>query len=119
MVLLVVGGVAGILNLPITIPRNTFVLHSVYAILNHKYALHLQCIFDILTGVIIMAELCLDCLNKIMGTNDPAKKYLISRSYDLCEECGEWKRVVIKMKIRYMIKDWIIQNTECRGNAKP
>ena len=54
-----------------------------------------------------MSELCLECLNKLMGTNDPAKKYIISRELDLCEECGEWKPVVITIKKRYLIKEWV------------
>ena len=42
-----------------------------------------------------MSELCVDCLNKLMGTKDSARKYIVSRELDLCEECGEWKRIVI------------------------
>ena len=47
MVLLVVGGIEGILN-AIRIPRNINVLRLVYRIMTVKYALHLQCIFDII-----------------------------------------------------------------------
>ena len=57
-----------------------------------------------------MSELCLDCLNKLMETNDTEKKYIISKEFDLCEECGEWKPVIIRMKLRYMIQDMIFQN---------
>lgn len=42
-----------------------------------------------------MSEICLDCLNKISGKNDGKMKYILSRDLDLCEECGELKRVVI------------------------
>ena len=45
--------------------------------------------------VIVMAEFCLDCLNKLNERNDPAWRYVISRDLDLCEECGEWKHVVV------------------------
>ena len=57
-----------------------------------------------------MSELCLNCLNKLMETNDTEKKYIISKEFDLCEECGEWKPVIIRMKLRYMIQDMIFQN---------
>ncbi len=49
-----------------------------------------------------MAEFCVDCWNKIMESNDPPQKFIISRELDLCEECGEWKRVIIRVKGRYL-----------------
>lgn len=52
-----------------------------------------------------MAELCLDCLNNIMNTNDPASKYILTWKKELCEECGEYKRVIIRMKYRYIAKE--------------
>ena len=52
-----------------------------------------------------MAEFCLDCWNKINGTNDSAKKYIISKDLDLCEGCGEWKRVIVaEKKYHYLYK---------------
>jgi len=42
-----------------------------------------------------MAEFCLDCLNKINETHDRKWRYILSWGKDLCEECGEYKRVVI------------------------
>ena len=52
-----------------------------------------------------MAEFCLDCLNKIEGTNDTEKEYVLTDELELCENCGEWKRVVImKRKYDYMGK---------------
>ena len=48
MVLLTVGGVFGILNLPIRIPRNTIVLQKFYGKICRKYALQLQCISGIM-----------------------------------------------------------------------
>lgn len=56
-----------------------------------------------------MSELCLECLNQLMGTNDPPQKYIISRNEDLCEECGEWKPVVIAIKRRYLIQEGVIE----------
>ncbi len=49
--------------------------------------------------VISMAEFCLDCWNKIMGANDPPGKSIIFREPDFCEECGELKPVIIRIKL--------------------
>ena len=54
-----------------------------------------------------MAEFCLECWNKLMGTEDSSKKYVMSKDLDLCEECGQWKRVIVVMKRRYIFKMWI------------
>ena len=63
-----------------------------------------------------MSELCLECLNQLMGTNDLPQKYIISRNEDLCEECGEWKPVVIAIKRRYLIQEGVIELlTRLRG----
>ena len=45
-----------------------------------------------------MAEFCLDCLNKLSNEKYSAFHYHISRDLDLCEECGEYKHVVICRK---------------------
>ena len=42
-----------------------------------------------------MAEFCLDCLNKINEAQDGKWRFIMSLQKDLCEECGEYKRVVI------------------------
>ncbi len=42
-----------------------------------------------------MAEFCLECLNKINDAHDGRWRYIMSLDVDLCEECGEYKRVVI------------------------
>ncbi len=42
-----------------------------------------------------MAEFCLDCWNKINGTNHTKCRYVLSWELDLCEECGEYKRVIV------------------------
>ncbi len=42
-----------------------------------------------------MSEMCFDCLNETMqGKADP-RKYVYSKSLDLCEGCGEYKQVVL------------------------
>jgi len=58
-----------------------------------------------------MAEFCLECWNRIMGTTDPPKKFILSKELDFCEECCEWKPVIIRVKRRYLIAEW------CRETA--
>ena len=48
-----------------------------------------------INGGDFMAEFCLDCWNRINGTDDEEDKYILSEELDLCEGCGEWKHVVI------------------------
>ena len=56
-----------------------------------------------------MAEFCLDCWNQIMGSNDPPGKYILSREPELCEECREWKPVIIRVKRRYIVAEWFCE----------
>ena len=42
-----------------------------------------------------MAEFCPDCWNDINGLSDPPEAYVLSWGYELCEGCGQWKRVVV------------------------
>lgn len=50
-----------------------------------------------------MAEFCLDCWNNLNETNDSKKKYILSKDYDLCECCGQWKSVIIMERKSYFI----------------
>lgn len=43
-----------------------------------------------------MAEFCLDCWNKLNKTHYTEKEYVVSRELDLCEECGQWKPVIVR-----------------------
>lgn len=43
-----------------------------------------------------MAEYCLDCWNKINGTNEPESNYYMSKYDDLCEGCSKYKKVIIR-----------------------
>ena len=52
-----------------------------------------------------MAEFCLDCWNKIMETNDPKRKFILSRKPDFCEECRQWKPVIIRVRKRYLVAE--------------
>lgn len=40
-----------------------------------------------------MAEFCLDCWNKLNGEDEPPENYIISQELELCEGCGELRRV--------------------------
>jgi len=42
-----------------------------------------------------MAEFCIDCMKDINKDPDAKYKYVLTRYVDLCEGCGQWKRVVI------------------------
>ena len=42
-----------------------------------------------------MAEFCVQCWNRINGTDDPPSKFIISKDLQLCEGCGEFKNIVI------------------------
>lgn len=48
-----------------------------------------------------MSEICLKCLNELLGTNYSKRKFIISKDLDLCEECGEWKNIVVARKKGY------------------
>lgn len=54
--------------------------------------------------VILMASFCLECWNKINNRNDPPRKYIISKSLDLCEGCGEWKHVLVMERKYYYFR---------------
>ncbi len=42
-----------------------------------------------------MAEFCLECWNKINETKDFSYRYVLSWRKELCEGCGEYKRIII------------------------
>lgn len=41
-----------------------------------------------------MAEFCLDCWNRINDAHWTERDYILSDEYDICEGCGEFRRVV-------------------------
>jgi len=51
-----------------------------------------------------MAELCVDCLNKIFETNYSKKKFIISEELDICEECGVLKQVIVMERKYYYLR---------------
>ena len=54
-----------------------------------------------------MAEFCLECWNKLMETNDPAEKYVLSKELDFCEECAQWKPVIVRIRRGYGAVQWL------------
>ena len=52
-----------------------------------------------------MAEICLECWRKLSDKREPRWKYVLSRELDLCEECGEWKRVIVRERF---VLPWFI-----------
>ena len=52
-----------------------------------------------------MSEICLDCYNKFENTQEKTKKFITSRKPELCEECGQYKRVIIRYRLYYIIAD--------------
>ena len=52
-----------------------------------------------------MSEICVDCFCKDSNGADNPKKFIISRYPELCEECGQYKRVIIRYKTRYILAD--------------
>ncbi len=57
-----------------------------------------------------MAEFCLECMRKLDGRDYPEDAVVLSTDLDLCEGCGQWKRVVVKFRSRLplvALKEWI------------
>ena len=42
-----------------------------------------------------MSEICLECWNKINQSNYKAYKYILSKEKELCEECGQLKKLLL------------------------
>ena len=52
-----------------------------------------------------MAEFCLNCLNKMDNTQATERDYILSNELDLCEGCGQWKRVVVRERDLKLLYD--------------
>lgn len=61
-----------------------------------------------------MAEFCLDCWNEINETQDSKWRYLLSIRKELCEECGEFKRVIITERLWSRIQRELAENMRYR-----
>lgn len=56
-----------------------------------------------------MADFCVDCWNKINKTNYKPRKFMLSKELYLCEECGNYKHIILnERKYYYMYKFRII-----------
>ena len=56
-----------------------------------------------------MAEFCLECWNRFNHTKTTQRDWILSKGPDLCEGCGQWKPVIIKLrrvKLLYDLKHW-------------
>ena len=42
-----------------------------------------------------MAEFCLKCWNELNDTNYPERKYILSETLEMCEECGKLTNVIV------------------------
>ena len=62
----------------------------------NAYLLHYQ-------GGDKMAEFCLDCWNRIHEIADTKHRYVLTLGKDLCEGCGQYKRVVVGERLLWRI----------------
>ncbi len=53
-----------------------------------------------------MAEFCLDCLRKLDHKDYPRWQVRLSLTKDLCEGCGQWKRVVMGFRGDWLRRFW-------------
>lgn len=54
-----------------------------------------------------MAEFCRECFFKTFEVDLKKKKIILSKDLELCETCGEWKNVVVKVVERNPIKGYL------------
>lgn len=45
-----------------------------------------------------MAEFCMECLNRINGTNFKEEDFIMSEALEFCEECCKFKHIVLVRK---------------------
>ncbi len=43
-----------------------------------------------------------------MDTNDPKEKFILSRKPDFCEECQQWKPVILRIRKRYLLRQLLL-----------
>ncbi len=53
-----------------------------------------------------MAEFCLKCWNEINDKKDTVKDVVLSKEPELCEGCGEFKKIIVKPKKRSFPFNW-------------
>ena len=62
-----------------------------------------------------MAEFCLDCFNELEETSYSPKDVRLSLMRELCEGCGEPRRVVVGLKRRSPISLWLERRAKKTG----
>ena len=60
-----------------------------------------------------MAEFCVDCWNELNETNYPPEVYRLSKEFEVCEGCGEWKRTIIACRKHYVLRLLIKRILKC------
>lgn len=55
-----------------------------------------------------MSEYCLDCVNRIWKSHLIERDFILSRDLDLCEGCGEYKHVIVRLRWNKILYDLII-----------
>lgn len=65
-----------------------------------------------------MAEFCLECWNKINETQDSKWRYALSRGKELCEECGEYKRVIVVERLWSRGQRFLLEAIRCTPRRK-
>ena len=56
--------------------------------------------------VMSVAEICLDCWNKLNETNHSEKRYIMSENLNLCEVCEEMKHTIIVERKSYYLRKY-------------
>ena len=51
-----------------------------------------------------MAEICVECWEKINKQKFRKNLYVLSKDLDLCECCGQWNRVIISTRKNYCLR---------------
>lgn len=59
-----------------------------------------------------MAEFCLDCWNRINDKNDSRWRYVFSQETDLCEGCGQYKRIIVVERGWSRIQKLLVEGIE-------
>ena len=57
-----------------------------------------------LSEVMVMAEFCVSCWNELNETDYPEEAYVLSWDYELCEGCGEYRRVIVAQRKHYLLR---------------
>lgn len=51
-----------------------------------------------------MAEFCPKCWNEWNQIDNPKEAYVLSWGLELCEGCGQWKRIVIMPRRHWILR---------------